>query len=123
MVTVINADKYKCINAFGLILPFSSKGHKDEPEGQKSFPKESAVSGRQSSPSRKGRDVVSVVLSAKDGRISPGAAQCRRMSCVFPQAVSQGHMRTVNSYAGFTEFDRNPSFLHPESSESAVAQH
>ncbi|KTF81424.1 hypothetical protein cypCar_00047313, partial [Cyprinus carpio] len=24
-------------------------------------------------------------------------------------------MRTVNSYAGFTEFDRNPSFLHPES--------
>ncbi|XP_048025456.1 transient receptor potential cation channel subfamily M member 7 isoform X1 [Megalobrama amblycephala] len=65
-------------------------GHKDEPEGQKSFPKESAVSGRQSSPSRKGRDV----------------------------AVSQGHMRTVNSYAGFTEFDRNPSFLHPESTLS-----
>lgn len=26
-------------------------------------------------------------------------------------------MRTVNSYAGFTEFDRNPSFLHPESSK------
>ncbi|KAK9959242.1 hypothetical protein ABG768_011307 [Culter alburnus] len=65
-------------------------GHKDEPEGQKSFPKESAASGRQSSPSRKGRDV----------------------------AVSQGHMRTVNSYAGFTEFDRNPSFLHPESTLS-----
>lgn len=65
-------------------------GHKDEPEGQRSFPKESAVSGRQSSPSRKGRDV----------------------------AVSQGHMRTVNSYAGFTEFDKNPSFLHPESTLS-----
>ncbi|XP_039536198.1 transient receptor potential cation channel subfamily M member 7 [Pimephales promelas] len=64
-------------------------GHKDEPEGQRSFPKESAVSGRQSSPPRKARD-----------------------------AGSQGHMRTVNSYAGFTEFDRNPSFLHPESTLS-----
>uniref|UniRef100_A0AAY4EK04 non-specific serine/threonine protein kinase n=1 Tax=Denticeps clupeoides TaxID=299321 RepID=A0AAY4EK04_9TELE len=30
-----------------------------------------------------------------------------------------GHMRTVNSYAGFTEFDRNPSFLHPETSKLA----
>lgn len=65
-------------------------GHKDEPEGQRSLPKESVVSGRQSSPSRKARDV----------------------------AGSQGHMRTVNSYAGFTEFDRNPSFLHPESTLS-----
>lgn len=27
-------------------------------------------------------------------------------------------MRTVNSYAGFTEFDRSPSFLHPDSSLS-----
>ncbi|XP_067275272.1 transient receptor potential cation channel subfamily M member 7 isoform X1 [Pseudorasbora parva] len=65
-------------------------GHKDEPEGQRSFPKESAAS-----PSRKGRDVGS--------QRSQG---------------SQGHMRTVNSYAGFTEFDRNPSFLHPESTLS-----
>ncbi|XP_059363002.1 transient receptor potential cation channel subfamily M member 7-like isoform X1 [Carassius carassius] len=64
-----------------------SGGHKDGPEGQRSFPKECAVSGRQSSPSRKARDA----------------------------AVTQGHMRMVNSYAGFTEFDRNPSFLHPES--------
>uniref|UniRef100_A0A9J8BKL4 non-specific serine/threonine protein kinase n=1 Tax=Cyprinus carpio carpio TaxID=630221 RepID=A0A9J8BKL4_CYPCA len=62
-------------------------GHKDDPEGQRSFPKEAAVSSRQSSPSRKARDA----------------------------AAAQGHMRTVNSYAGFTEFDRNPSFLHPES--------
>lgn len=58
------------------------KGHKDEPEGQRSIPKESAVS----SPSRKTRDV--------------------------------GNMRTVNSYAGFTELDRNPSLLHPESTLS-----
>ncbi|XP_073706941.1 transient receptor potential cation channel subfamily M member 7 [Garra rufa] len=65
-------------------------GHKDDPEGQRSFPKEGAVSGRQSSPSGKARDV----------------------------AVAQGHIRTVNSYAGFTEFDRNPSFLHPESTLS-----
>ncbi|XP_073784932.1 transient receptor potential cation channel subfamily M member 7 isoform X23 [Danio rerio] len=57
-------------------------GHKDEPEGQRSIPKESAVS----SPSRKTRDV--------------------------------GNMRTVNSYAGFTELDRNPSLLHPESTLS-----
>uniref|UniRef100_A0A673Z221 non-specific serine/threonine protein kinase n=1 Tax=Salmo trutta TaxID=8032 RepID=A0A673Z221_SALTR len=32
--------------------------------------------------------------------------------------LSQGNMRTVNSYAGFTEFDRSPSFLHPDSSLS-----
>ncbi|KTG37688.1 hypothetical protein cypCar_00049103, partial [Cyprinus carpio] len=63
-------------------------GHKDDPEGQRSFPKEGArVSGRQSSPSRKAVDV----------------------------AAAQGHMRTVNSYAGFTELDRNPPLLHPES--------
>ncbi|XP_042631784.1 transient receptor potential cation channel subfamily M member 7-like [Cyprinus carpio] len=65
-----------------------SGGHKDDPEGQRSFPKEGArVSGRQSSPSRKAVDV----------------------------AAAQGHMRTVNSYAGFTELDRNPPLLHPES--------
>nr|XP_061820429.1 transient receptor potential cation channel subfamily M member 7-like isoform X1 [Nerophis lumbriciformis] len=26
-----------------------------------------------------------------------------------------GHIRAVNSYAGFTEFDRSPAFLHPNS--------
>ncbi|XP_073784915.1 transient receptor potential cation channel subfamily M member 7 isoform X6 [Danio rerio] len=62
--------------------PHTARGHKDEPEGQRSIPKESAVS----SPSRKTRDV--------------------------------GNMRTVNSYAGFTELDRNPSLLHPESTLS-----
>ncbi|XP_065114035.1 transient receptor potential cation channel subfamily M member 7 isoform X2 [Paramisgurnus dabryanus] len=65
-------------------------GHKDEPEGQRSFPKEVSAGGQQPSPSRKDRDA----------------------------AALQGHMRTVNSYAGFTEFDRNPSFLHPESTLS-----
>ncbi|KAL1007574.1 hypothetical protein UPYG_G00088560 [Umbra pygmaea] len=30
----------------------------------------------------------------------------------------QGIMRTVNSYAGFTEFDQSPSFLHPDTSLS-----
>uniref|UniRef100_A0A3B4ZDJ1 non-specific serine/threonine protein kinase n=1 Tax=Stegastes partitus TaxID=144197 RepID=A0A3B4ZDJ1_9TELE len=29
-----------------------------------------------------------------------------------------GHIRAVNSYAGFTEFDRNPAFLHPDSTQS-----
>uniref|UniRef100_A0A8C4I3C6 non-specific serine/threonine protein kinase n=1 Tax=Dicentrarchus labrax TaxID=13489 RepID=A0A8C4I3C6_DICLA len=31
------------------------------------------------------------------------------------QSESHGHIRAVNSYAGFTEFDRNPAFLHPDS--------
>uniref|UniRef100_A0A673AZX6 non-specific serine/threonine protein kinase n=1 Tax=Sphaeramia orbicularis TaxID=375764 RepID=A0A673AZX6_9TELE len=32
-------------------------------------------------------------------------------------SVPEGHshIRAVNSYAGFTEFDRNPAFLHPDS--------
>ncbi|XP_051513447.1 transient receptor potential cation channel subfamily M member 7-like isoform X2 [Myxocyprinus asiaticus] len=55
-------------------------GHKDNPEGQRSFPKEVSASRRQFSPPRKGRDM----------------------------GASQGHMRMVNSYAGFTDFDRNP---------------
>uniref|UniRef100_A0A8D0ATQ8 non-specific serine/threonine protein kinase n=1 Tax=Sander lucioperca TaxID=283035 RepID=A0A8D0ATQ8_SANLU len=28
---------------------------------------------------------------------------------------SPGHIRAVNSYTGFTEYDRNPVFLHPDS--------
>ncbi|XP_052007956.1 transient receptor potential cation channel subfamily M member 7-like [Xyrauchen texanus] len=64
-------------------------GHKDDPEGQKSFPKEVSATRRQLSPLRKGQDM----------------------------GVSQGHMRTVNSYAGFTEFDRNPSFLSTQSKQ------
>lgn len=31
------------------------------------------------------------------------------------QLDSRGHIRAVNSYAGFTEFDRSPAFLHPDS--------
>ncbi|XP_077375924.1 transient receptor potential cation channel subfamily M member 7 isoform X3 [Festucalex cinctus] len=31
------------------------------------------------------------------------------------QHEGQGHIRAVNSYAGFTEFDRSPAFLHPDS--------
>ncbi|XP_051918788.1 transient receptor potential cation channel subfamily M member 7 isoform X3 [Hippocampus zosterae] len=31
------------------------------------------------------------------------------------QPESQGQIRAVNSYAGFTEFDRSPAFLHPDS--------
>uniref|UniRef100_A0A4W6FJW8 non-specific serine/threonine protein kinase n=1 Tax=Lates calcarifer TaxID=8187 RepID=A0A4W6FJW8_LATCA len=39
--------------------------------------------------------------------------------CVYPTAQPEGHghIRAVNSYAGFTEFDRNPAFLHPDSSK------
>ncbi|KAJ0056268.1 hypothetical protein NL108_004548, partial [Boleophthalmus pectinirostris] len=32
---------------------------------------------------------------------------------------SHGHMRAVNSYAGFTEFGRNPGFLLPDSSKTS----
>uniref|UniRef100_A0AAQ5YZY1 non-specific serine/threonine protein kinase n=1 Tax=Amphiprion ocellaris TaxID=80972 RepID=A0AAQ5YZY1_AMPOC len=32
-----------------------------------------------------------------------------------------GHIRAVNSYAGFTEFDKNPAFLHPDSSKCYLA--
>ncbi|CAL9701976.1 unnamed protein product [Knipowitschia caucasica] len=32
-----------------------------------------------------------------------------------PQSETQGHMRAVSSYAGFTDFGRNPGFLHPDS--------
>ncbi|XP_030275067.1 transient receptor potential cation channel subfamily M member 7-like [Sparus aurata] len=40
-------------------------------------------------------------------------AQAR--SQLHAQAESHGHIRAVNSYAGFTEFDRKPAFLHPAS--------
>uniref|UniRef100_A0AAX7VKY7 non-specific serine/threonine protein kinase n=1 Tax=Astatotilapia calliptera TaxID=8154 RepID=A0AAX7VKY7_ASTCA len=33
--------------------------------------------------------------------------------CAQPEGHT--HIRAVNSYAGFTEFDRNPAFLHPDS--------
>uniref|UniRef100_A0A672JR38 non-specific serine/threonine protein kinase n=1 Tax=Salarias fasciatus TaxID=181472 RepID=A0A672JR38_SALFA len=47
--------------------------------------------------------------------------QCRPLSF---QAQPEGHglNRVVNSYAGFTEFDRRPAFLHPESSKLAKQQ-
>uniref|UniRef100_A0AAX7TG24 non-specific serine/threonine protein kinase n=1 Tax=Astatotilapia calliptera TaxID=8154 RepID=A0AAX7TG24_ASTCA len=35
--------------------------------------------------------------------------------CAQPEGHT--HIRAVNSYAGFTEFDRNPAFLHPDSSK------
>lgn len=33
------------------------------------------------------------------------------------QVEGHGLVRAVNSYAGFTEFDRTPAFLHPDSSK------
>uniref|UniRef100_A0A4W5MN62 non-specific serine/threonine protein kinase n=1 Tax=Hucho hucho TaxID=62062 RepID=A0A4W5MN62_9TELE len=38
--------------------------------------------------------------------------------CLQGHPEGQGNMRTVNSYAGFTEFDRSPSLLHPDSCKS-----
>ncbi|XP_054626160.1 transient receptor potential cation channel subfamily M member 7 isoform X2 [Dunckerocampus dactyliophorus] len=34
------------------------------------------------------------------------------------QPEGHGHIRAVNSYAGFTEFDRSPAFLHPNTTLS-----
>ncbi|XP_076143886.1 transient receptor potential cation channel subfamily M member 7 isoform X3 [Alosa pseudoharengus] len=65
-------------------------GHKDDVDLQHSFPRDDAAGSRQPSPSKKSKGM----------------------------GHAEGQMRTVNSYAGFTEFDRNPSFLHPESTLS-----
>ncbi|XP_028811578.1 transient receptor potential cation channel subfamily M member 7 isoform X2 [Denticeps clupeoides] len=65
-------------------------GHKDNLELQQSFPQGDTPRSQQLSPPNTRREMVPV----------------------------EGHMRTVNSYAGFTEFDRNPSFLHPETTLS-----
>ncbi|XP_077418955.1 transient receptor potential cation channel subfamily M member 7 isoform X1 [Vanacampus margaritifer] len=62
-------------------------GHKDSFDHQRSTPKETR------SPQR-----------------SP--ATCSRQ---LVQHEGQGNIRAVNSYAGFTEFDRSPAFLHPDS--------
>nr|XP_019935318.1 PREDICTED: transient receptor potential cation channel subfamily M member 7 [Paralichthys olivaceus] len=62
-------------------------GHKDNLALQHSTPKE--ASSRQQSPATKTR------------------------SQAHPEG--HGHIRAVNSYAGFTEFDRKPAFLHPDS--------
>ncbi|XP_063044458.1 transient receptor potential cation channel subfamily M member 7 [Engraulis encrasicolus] len=74
-------------------------GHKDDVDLQPSFPRgESAA--------------TSAATAAGASQQSAAAKKAKAMG------HSQGHMRTVNSYAGFTEFDRNPSFLHPESTLS-----
>ncbi|XP_038824877.1 transient receptor potential cation channel subfamily M member 7-like isoform X4 [Salvelinus namaycush] len=57
------------------------------------------------------RDISSTAASSR--QLSP-ATQHREQG--HPEG--QGNMRMVNSYAGFTEFDRSPSFLHPDSSLS-----
>ncbi|XP_045563993.1 transient receptor potential cation channel subfamily M member 7 isoform X3 [Salmo salar] len=57
------------------------------------------------------RDISSTAAASR--QLSP-ATQHREQG--HPEG--QGNMRTVNSYAGFTEFDRSPSFLHPDSSLS-----
>ncbi|GLD58241.1 transient receptor potential cation channel subfamily M member 7 isoform X2 [Lates japonicus] len=64
-------------------------GHKDSMDLQHSTPKEASTSSRQQNP----------------------ATQTRSQA----QPEGHGHIRAVNSYAGFTEFDRNPAFLHPDS--------
>lgn len=47
---------------------------------------------------------------------------CIPPSCSYPQISpeSRGLIRAVNSYAGFTEFDKSPAFLHPDSCEPTL---
>ncbi|KAK1890983.1 Transient receptor potential cation channel subfamily M member 7 [Dissostichus eleginoides] len=66
-------------------------GHKDSMDLQLSAPKERS-SSRQS--------------PVSESRLQLSA-------CALPSGPA--HMRSVNSYAGFTEFDREPASLHPES--------
>ncbi|KAM4744274.1 transient receptor potential cation channel subfamily M member 7 isoform 2-T2 [Anableps anableps] len=61
------------------------RGHKDSADIKQSTPKE--TSSRQQSPATPTRS----------------------------QVEGHGLIRAVNSYAGFTEFDRTPAFLHPDS--------
>ncbi|KAJ8247832.1 hypothetical protein GJAV_G00251040 [Gymnothorax javanicus] len=61
-------------------------GHKADSELQRSLSKDALAGNRQLSPSRKGKEMVH----------------------------PEGQLRTVNSYAGFTEFDMNPVSLHPD---------
>ncbi|KAL3065221.1 hypothetical protein OYC64_015404 [Pagothenia borchgrevinki] len=66
-------------------------GHKDSMDLQLSAPKERS-SSRQS--------------PVSESRLQLSA-------CALPSGPA--HIRSVNSYAGFTEFDREPASLHPES--------
>ncbi|KAJ8340402.1 hypothetical protein SKAU_G00350350 [Synaphobranchus kaupii] len=79
------------------ILPESSVvefgafvGHKEDSELQRSLSKDVSAESIRLSPSKKGNEM----------------------------AHPEGHLRTVNSYAGFTEFDMNPVSLHPETTLS-----
>ncbi|XP_035273599.1 transient receptor potential cation channel subfamily M member 7 isoform X3 [Anguilla anguilla] len=63
-----------------------STGHKEDSELQRSLSKDVTAGNKWLSPSKKDKEM----------------------------AHPEGHLRTVNSYAGFTEFDMNPVSLHPE---------
>ncbi|XP_070688208.1 transient receptor potential cation channel subfamily M member 7 isoform X1 [Pempheris klunzingeri] len=67
----------------------TTRGHKDSVDLQHSTPKETSTSSRQHSPTTQTRSQA--------------------------QPEGHGHIRAVNSFAGFTEFDKNPAFLHPDS--------
>ncbi|XP_058484786.1 transient receptor potential cation channel subfamily M member 7 isoform X1 [Solea solea] len=69
--------------------PDTIRGHKDSMDLQHSTPKETTSSSTRQSP----------------------ATQTRLQA----QLEGHGQIRAVNSYAGFTEFDRKPAFLHPDS--------
>uniref|UniRef100_A0A8C5IA52 non-specific serine/threonine protein kinase n=1 Tax=Gouania willdenowi TaxID=441366 RepID=A0A8C5IA52_GOUWI len=60
-------------------------------------------------------DITSVEFGAFVGKYEDeGKSGDESCVCAYPTAHSQGLIRAVNSYAGFTEFDRKPLFLHPD---------
>ncbi|MBN3296361.1 TRPM7 protein, partial [Amia calva] len=87
-VFVISVNLILILDVFCISLS-ECKGHKDNPELQKSVTKDTATKVKETSPSK-----------------------------LKEFGHPEGHMRTVNSYAGFTEFDRNLNSLYPESTLS-----
>uniref|UniRef100_A0A3P8XEU2 non-specific serine/threonine protein kinase n=1 Tax=Esox lucius TaxID=8010 RepID=A0A3P8XEU2_ESOLU len=74
------------------------------------------VSSVPSHPSGSSHPDLNLALPNKD-RTSASTSATEEFGA-FGHPEVHGNMRTVNSYAGFTEFDRSPSFLHPDSCKS-----
>uniref|UniRef100_A0A8C7Y5Y4 non-specific serine/threonine protein kinase n=1 Tax=Oryzias sinensis TaxID=183150 RepID=A0A8C7Y5Y4_9TELE len=61
--------------------------------------------------------------SEKDIFLSKGFQLCSPQMYILSQDIKTvWTLSTVNSYAGFTEFDRKPAFLHPDSTTSTLVR-
>ena len=78
---------------------------------------------RQPSPAPRPRSQVCVCLCVCMSHLQRQLTNMSVPSCCWcPQVPpdSRGLIRAVNSYAGFTDFDRSPALLHPDSCELAL---